>query len=213
MTVTQVSTAIKKPIWKTLPARRTITTGQLATPRASVSPAGPTAVNPASGRPACTPAPPKEPNLFPVWRTSAATRGPVSHLTAVVPSPPCSQWKDCPTSTSPLTSLQGLWCPDWVGSEAMPLRSWATATTRPCIRAPWPIRLWAASAVPALGSSHRQLAYRETNTSTHTAYHAPYHRTSTIPYIVSASCQTGMRTAKTVSFFFFPHSTMQILKT
>lgn len=196
MTVTQVSTAIRRPIWRARPVRRIITTVLLATPRASAWPEGPTAVNPASGRPACMPAPRRARSLFLVWRTSAATLGPVFHPMGVAPSPPCSQWSGCPTSTSPLTSPQGLWCPDLAGSAATPLHSWATATTLPCTRAQWPTRLWAASAVLGLGSSRRPLACRETSTSIHTAYHVHYRLTSTTLYIVLASCQSGTRTAK-----------------
>ena len=208
MTVTQVSTAIRRPIWRARPVRRIITTVPSATPRASAWPEGPTAVNPASGRPACMPAPRRARSLFLVWRTSAATLGPVFHPMGVAPSPPCSQWSGCPTSTSPLTSPQGLWCPDLAGSGATPLRSWATATTLPCTRAPWPTRLWVASAVLGLGSSRRQLAYRETSTSIHTAYHVHYRHTSTTLYIVSASCQSGTRTAKRA----FYTQQIQILK-
>lgn len=200
MTVTQVSTAIRRPIWRARPVRRTITTVLLAMHRASAWPAGPTAVNPASGRPACMPAPRREPSLFLVWRTSAATLGPAFHPTGVAPSPPCSQWRGCPTSTSPLTSPQGLWCPDLAELGATPLRSWAMATTLPCTRAPWPTRLWAASAVLGLGSSHQQPACREMSTSIHTAYHVHYRHTSTTLYIVSASCQSGTRTAKRAFF-------------
>lgn len=208
MTVTQASTAIRKPTWRAHPVKRTITTVPSATPRASAWPAGPTAVNPASGRPACTPAHRRAPSLFQVWRTSAATPGPASHPMGVAPSPPCSQWSGCPTSTSPLTSPQDLWCPDSAGWEATPHRSWATATTQPCTRAPWPTRLWAASAVLGLGSSRQQPVYRETSTSIHTASHVRYRHTSTTLYIVSASCQSGTRTAKS---FFHPQQ-MQTLK-
>lgn len=200
MTVTQVSTAIRRPIWRARPARRTITTVLLAMLRASAWPAGPTAVNPASGRPACTPAPRRAPSQFPVWRTSAATPGPAFHPTGAAPSPPCSQWTGCHTSTSRLISPRGLWCPDLAGSGATPLRSWATATTPPCTRAPWPTRLWAASAVLGPGSSRQRPAYRETSTSIHTAYHVRYRHTSTTLYIVSASCQSGTRTAKRAFF-------------
>lgn len=136
MTVTPVSIAIRRPTWRALPVRRTITTVLLATPRASAWPEGPTAVNPVSGRPACMPAPHRALSPFLVWRTSAATLGPAFHLMGVAPSPPCSKWSDCPTSTSLLTSPQGLWCPDLAGLGATPLRSWAMATTLPCTRAP-----------------------------------------------------------------------------
>lgn len=209
MTVTQVSTAIRKPFWRARPARRIITTGLQATPRASAWPAGPTAVNLASVRPACMPAPHRALSLFPVWRTSAATPGPVSHPMGVAPSLPCSQWSGCPTSTSRLTSPQGLWCPDLAGWEATPLHSWVTATTHPCTRAPWPTRLWVASAVLELGSSPQQPAYRETSTSIHTASHVHYRHTSTTLFIVSASCQSGTITAK--GAFSLP-SQIQILK-
>lgn len=176
--------------------RRTIITALLATLRASASPVGPTAVNPASGRPVCMPAPHKVLSLFPVWRTSVAILGPASHPTVVVLSPPCSRWSDCPTSTSLLTSPQGLWCPDLAEWEDTPQRSWATATTQLCTRAPWPIRLWAVSAVPRLGSSHLLQAYREMSTSIRTPYHVHYPHISTTRFIVSASCQSGARTAK-----------------
>lgn len=196
MTVTPVSTAIRKPTWRARPARRTITTVPSATPRASAWPVGPTAVSPASGRPVCMPAHRREPSLCPVWRISAATPGPASRPTGAALSPPCSQWRGCPTSTSPLTSPQDLWCPDSAGLGATPHRNWATATTQPCTRAPWPTRLWAASAVPAPGSSHRHRACRETSTSIHTASHVHYRHTSTTLFIVSASCQSGTKTAK-----------------
>lgn len=198
MTVTQVSTTIRKLIWRVHPAKRIITIDLQATPRASAWPPDPTAVNPVSDRPACTPAPLKEQSLFLVWKTSAVTPGPVCHPMEAAPSPPCSQWSGCPTSTSPLTSPQGLWCPDLVGWEATPLHSWATVITRPCTRALWPTRHWAASAVPEPGSSHPQLAYRETSTSIRMAFPVRYHHISTILYIVSASCQNGMITAKGV---------------
>jgi len=196
MTVTLVSRAIRKPIWRARPVRRTITTVPLATPRASAWPAGPTAVNPASGRRACMPAPRRVLSQFLVWRTSAATLGPAFHPMGVAPSPPCSQWTGCLTSTSPLTSPQGLWCPDLAGLGATPLRSWATATTLPCTKAPWPTRLWAANAVLGPGSSRQQLASRETSTSIHTAYRVHCRHTSITQCTASASCPSGTTTAR-----------------
>lgn len=184
MTVTQEITATRKHIWRAHRVRRTITTALLATLRASVSPVGLTAASLASGRPVCMPVPRKALSLFPVWKTSAATHGPVYHPMVAVLSPPCSPWIDCPTNTSPLTSPQGLWCPDWVGWEATPLHSWVMATTLQCTRALWPIRLWAANAVPGLGSNHQQPVCREMSTCIHMAYHVHYHHTSTTLYIV-----------------------------
>lgn len=136
MTVTPASTATRRPIWTARPARRTITIVLSVMPKALASLGDPTATNPVSDRHACTPVPRRVPSPFPAWRTSAATPGPAFHPMGVVPSPPCSQWSDCRTSTSPLTSPQGLWCPDLAGLGATPLRSWVTVTMLPCTRAP-----------------------------------------------------------------------------
>lgn len=111
-TVTLASTAIRRPTWTARPARRTITIALSVMPKALDSPADRTAANPVSGRRACTPAPRRVPSPFPVWRTSAATPGPAFRPMGVAPSPACSRWSDCRTSTSPLTSPRGLWCPD-----------------------------------------------------------------------------------------------------
>lgn len=196
MTVTPGSTATRKLIWRALPARRTIITVLLATPRASAWPEDPTAVNLVSDRPACMPAPHRALSPFPAWRTSAATLGPAFHRMGVAPSPPCSKWSGCPTSTSLLTSPQDLWCPDSAGLGATLRRSWPMATTLPCTRAPWLTRLWAVSAVLGQGSNRQRPACRETSTSIRTAFHVHCRHTSITLYIVSASCQSGTRTAK-----------------
>lgn len=195
-TVTPVTPATRKPTWRVRPVRTTITTVLSLMPRASVWPLGLTALRPTRDKPACTPAHHKAPSRFPPWRTSAATPGPACPRTGLVPSPPCSQWRGCPTSTSPLTSPQGLWSPDSVGWGATPHHSWVTAITQPCTRTQWAIRAWADSAARERGSSRRQAAYRETSTSTRTVSHAHYHRTSTTPCTVLASCRSGMRTAR-----------------
>lgn len=195
-TVTLASTATRRPTWTARPARRTITIALSVTPKALDSPADRTATNPVSGKRACTPAPRRVPSPFPVWRTSAATPGPAFRPMGVAPSPACSRWSGCRTSTSLLTSPQGLWCPDLAGSGATPLHSWVTVTTLPCTRAPWLTRHWAASAAPGLGSRLQQPPYRETSTSTRTASHAHCRHTSTTLYTASASCRSGTRTAK-----------------
>lgn len=195
-TVMRESTAIRRPTWRAPPARMTITTVLSATPRASAWQGGLTAVNLVSGKPACMPVPHKGRSRFPASRTSAATPGPASRPTGAVRSLPCSRWSGCHTSTSLLTLPRAPLCPDWVGSEATPPRSWPMGTTPPCTRAPWLTRLWAASAAPGRVSSRQRPACKATSTSIRTASRARCRHISTTLCTVSASCQSGTTTAK-----------------